>query len=414
MKILVSAFACAPGIGSEAGVGWFWSHEWAKDHEVVVVTDITRQPLIEAGSESSDKSRGPKFVYFRPPWLRWLPLNSWTAQILFQLWQIGLVPFARRLHREHRFDLVHHATYGVFRQPSLLGRLGVPLVFGPVGGGEDAPWTLKRSMPPRNKAIELIRTALNRWARIDPLLRHGLSRTSLILAKTAATAKALPKGFENKIRVALEIGTIPRLGIAPGGRPLNLLYAGKLLAWKGMHLGLRAMAHSIASGADLRITIIGGGPMYKRLRVLARDLKIEDRVEWIDRLPQQELFSRYATFDALIFPSLHDSSGNVVVEALSFGLPVVCFDLGGPADIVTPQSGLVVGTANLSEEASIAAMGAALTTLWREPAVYEALSLGALQRSAELDWESQATRIRQWALQCVNKPADDAAVSDNQ
>lgn len=406
MRILVSAFACAPGIGSEAGVGWYWAHEWAKDHDVVVITDVTRRGLIEGGPSGAQPGTGaPRFVYFRPAWLRWMPLNSLTAQILFQLWQIGLVPFARKLHREQPFDLVHHATYGVFRQPSLLGRIGAPLVFGPVGGGEDAPWRLKRSMPPRNKVLETIRSLLNRWARIDPLLRHGLDRTSLILVKTAATGRALPQGFEDKVRIALEIGTVPREGVvprkAPTGRPLNLLYAGKLLAWKGVHLGLRAMAHAVASGADIRITIIGSGPMNDRLLALAKRLGIDQRVEWIERLPQRELFERYATFDALLFPSLHDSSGNVVIEALSFALPVVCFDLGGPADIVTAQSGIVVPTAQLSEEQAAQGMGQALLKLWREPEMYEALSRGALLRSKELDWEAQAARIKTWALQCV-------------
>ena len=49
--------------------------------------------------------------------------------------------------------------------------------------------------------------------------------------------------------------------------------------------------------------------------------------------------------DLFVYPSLHNSSGNAVLEALSFGLPVVCLDLGGPAQIVTPKSGVIVSTA---------------------------------------------------------------------
>jgi glycosyltransferase involved in cell wall biosynthesis len=56
-------------------------------------------------------------------------------------------------------------------------------------------------------------------------------------------------------------------------------------------------------------------------------------------LPQEKLFEQYQTHDLLVYPSLHDSSGNAVLEALSFGLPVVCLDLGGPAQIVTSESG---------------------------------------------------------------------------
>ena len=53
------------------------------------------------------------------------------------------------------------------------------------------------------------------------------------------------------------------------------------------------------------------------------------------RARSAELYRRH---HALLYPSLHDSSGNVVLEALFHGLPVVCLDLGGPAEIVDPRA----------------------------------------------------------------------------
>ncbi|MBL8315082.1 MAG: glycosyltransferase [Rubrivivax sp.] len=371
----------------------------------MVLTDVTRRAAIEAELARHPAPPQLRYVYFRPTWLRWMPLNSLTAQLLFQFWQIGAVSFVGALHQKEGFDLIHHVTYGVFRQPSLLGRTGLPLVFGPVGGGEDAPWALKRSMPGRDKLREGLRALINRWARYDPLLRHGLRHSALILAKTAATAAALPDGFAARTRVALEIGTVPRPGVvpraAPAGRELRLIYAGNFLALKGLHLGLRAVAQAVAAGGDLRLTIIGNGPMAATLRAQALALGIAGRVEWIERLPQAELFERYQDHDALLFPSLHDSSGNVVMEALSFAMPVVCFDLGGPADIVTTGCGCIVRTAGLDEEAAIAAMAQTLLRLQRETGLFENLSAGALRRADELDWNCQALRIKQWALQCL-------------
>ena len=151
MKILLSAFACAPNIGSETGVGWRWALELAKHHQVFVLTDISRRPMIEP---ALGNLTNPKIVYFRPAFLRKLPLNRYTAQGLFSLWQYSLLPFACSLHRDHHFDLAIHLTYGVFRHPSFLGFLGIPFVFGPVGGGEDAPWRLKKSFPIQDKAAD--------------------------------------------------------------------------------------------------------------------------------------------------------------------------------------------------------------------------------------------------------------------
>lgn len=404
MKILISAFACAPNAGSEGGVGWRWAGEWAREHEVVVITDITRRAAIEAHLTENPRSN-PRFVYFRPWWLYWMPLNSLTAQMLYQLWQIALLSFVRRLHDGEHFDLAHHVSYGVFRQPSLIGHAGIPLVFGPVGGGEDAPWRLKHSMRLLERVRELMRSLLNRFARIDPLLRWGLKGCALILAKTGDTARALPRGFESRTVVALEIGTLLREGVtprkAPAGRPLRLLYAGRLLGWKGIHLGLASIAHAQARGVNVEFHIVGSGPYEGRLRRQAESLGIGKAMQWFPSIPQAELFAKYREMDAVLFPSLHDSSGNVVVEALSFALPVICLDLGGPADIVTNECGCVVRTAGLDEAGVIAAMTCCIEQLARDGAKYEQLSMGALARAEELAWDKQVTRIKTLALHCV-------------
>jgi glycosyltransferase involved in cell wall biosynthesis len=404
VKILLSAFACIPHVGSEGGVGWFWAEEWAKDHDVVVVTDITRRPAIEAELARNPRSR-VQFVYFRPNWLRWMPLNSSTAQVLYQLWQVGLVSFARHLHGAQAFDLAHHVTYGVFRQPTFLGRVGIPTVFGPVGGGEDAPWRLKKSMTRSDRRHEFLRTSLNRWAQIDPMLKSGLRRCAAILVKTGATARALPRGFEDRVHVALEIGTVPRQGVvakpAPLGRPLRLIYAGSLFGLKGMHLGLHALALAHQRGIPVQLSIVGDGPQVPRLRAQAQDLGIANCIDWIDRLPQAELFALYRSHDVLLFPSLHDSSGNVLMEALSFAMPIICLDLGGPADIVTEQCGRMVQTGALDEAGVIQHLADAVASLATDPALFARLSAGALVRSNELDWSAQATHIKRLAMSCV-------------
>ncbi|MFA5240825.1 MAG: glycosyltransferase [Sulfuricella sp.] len=411
MKILVSAFACAPNAGSEGGVGWRWAEEWAREHEVVVITDTTRRAAIEAHLLNHPLNN-PRFVYFRPWWLRWMPLNSLTAQVLYQLWQIALLPYVRQLHGVEPFDLAHHVSYGVFRQPSLIGHAGIPLVFGPVGGGEDAPWRLKQSMSLAERVREFLRSLLNRFARIDPLLRWGLKGCVLILAKTGDTARALPAGFESRTVVALEIGTLPRDGMAPrqapAGRPLRLLFAGRLLGWKGIHLGLASIARARAAGVNVEFHVVGGGPSEGHLRRQAERLGIGEVVKWFPSIPQSEFIAKYREVDAVLFPSLHDSSGNVVMEALSFALPVICLDLGGPAEIVADESGCVVRTAGLDEAGVIAHMASAIERLARDAGEYERLSAGALARAEELAWDKQVTRIKGLALDCVSSARADA------
>lgn len=393
MKILLSAFAFAPNVGSEPGVGWRWAAELGKQHEVTVVTDVTRRALVEA--KGVQLPPNVRVVYFRPAWLRAVPLNSSTAPLLYTLWQFGLLGFARSLQREQGFDLAIHCTYGVFRHPSFLGYLGIPFVFGPVGGGEDAPLALKRSIHGREKIKELLRSLLNKAALFDPFLWAAYARATLILTKTEDTRQALPWPFRRRAIVYPEIGIDAPAGIQPNvrqpGEPLRVLFAGRLLGWKGAHLAIRAVAQAVAQGVPVEFTLLGKGPFEPVLRKLAASVGVENNIRWVSQMPQQELFALYQTMHCFLFPSLHDSSGNVVLEAQANGLPVICLDLGGPATLVNAETAIVVTTRNQNEEGVVQGLADAIRQLADDEPHRVAMSKAALEHVSEkMTWESRA------------------------
>ncbi|NIP32548.1 glycosyltransferase family 4 protein, partial [Candidatus Saccharibacteria bacterium] len=59
-----------------------------------------------------------------------------------------------------------------------------------------------------------------------------------------------------------------------GQHPFKLIFAGRLLFWKGMHLGLRAFARLLEKWPNSQLTIVGSGPDKKRLHSLAEHLKV--------------------------------------------------------------------------------------------------------------------------------------------
>lgn len=396
MKILLSAFAFAPHVGSEPGVGWRWAAELGKQHEVTVVTDATRRALVEA--DGVQLSPNVRVVYFRPPWLRAMPLNSATAPLLYTLWQFGLLGFARRLQRQQGFDLAIHCTYGVFRHPSFLGYLGIPFVFGPVGGGEDAPLALKRSIHGREKIKELLRSLLNKAALFDPFLWAAYARTTLILTKTEDTRQALPWPFRRRAIVYPEIGIDAPANVQPSarqpGEPLRVLFAGRLLGWKGAHLAIRAVAQAAAQGVPIEFTLLGKGPFEPELRKLAAQMGAQNSIRWVSQMPQQELFALYRSMHCFLFPSLHDSSGNVVLEAQANGLPVICLDLGGPATLVTPETALVVPTHGRDEAGVVVSLAAALVKLAEDDSKRMAMALMALTHvGTTMTWENRVRGV---------------------
>src|SRR4051812_45653270 len=108
MKVLLSAYGCDPGGGSEGGVGWNMAREMANCHEVWVLTRANNRPEIEA-ELSSHPIPGLHFAYYDlPRWARWWKRGQRGVRLYYYLWQLGIYCVAKRLHREVGFDLAHH------------------------------------------------------------------------------------------------------------------------------------------------------------------------------------------------------------------------------------------------------------------------------------------------------------------
>ena len=117
-------------------------------------------------------------------------------------------------------------------------------------------------------------------------------------------------------------------------------------------------------------------------------------VEFTGHVARQQLIELLLSYTALVFPSLHDSGGLVVLEALSKGLPVVCLDLGGPGVMVNGSCGIVVPTAHADEAQTVTGLANAMISLATMPsAELERLSTAAIARAAELSWATLTERI---------------------
>ena len=138
LKILLSAYACEPDKGSEPAVGWNWAIELSKrGHMVWVITRSNNREAIETAVRSNPQLLAIHFHYFDlGRWARRWKKAPAGIQIYYLLWQFGATKLAKQLNQEVNFDLVHHVTFVGLRQPSFMGALGIPFIFGPVAGGQ--------------------------------------------------------------------------------------------------------------------------------------------------------------------------------------------------------------------------------------------------------------------------------------
>lgn len=353
LKVLIVAFHCEPGKGSEAGVGWSVARRMAEQHEVWVLTQSRYRSAIERELGTSPVP-GLRLEYFDLPGRDWLHRDGTGVRLglhlYYYLWQwFGALP-ARRLHRDIGFDLVHHVTVVKYCMPSCLAFVDAPFLWGPVGGGESGPRSFWRDLSLGGMVYEALRELIRWTGEHDPLVRLTARRADLSLATTPETAMRLRAIGAPHVQVFSEIGVtegdLHRLGSLDwrSTGPLRFISMGNLIAWKGFHLGLRSFAG--AGLNDAEYWIVGDGPERSRLERLCADLHLEDRVRFWGRLPRDAAMEKLAHCDVLVHPGLHDSAGWVVLEAMGAARPVLCLDLGGPGVRVADGAGLRIPAVN--------------------------------------------------------------------
>jgi glycosyltransferase involved in cell wall biosynthesis len=111
----------------------------------------------------------------------------------------------------------------------------------------------------------------------------------------------------------------------------------------------------------------------------------------------------YPRHDVFLYPSLHDSSGNAVLEALAGGLPVVCMKLGGPGELVDDGCGFRIAAADPAQ--AVDDLAGALGTLAETPRLRDRMSRAAQRRARHhYSWNRQIERIEALYLELREPP----------
>lgn len=383
LRILLSAYACEPGKGSEPEVGWQWATGLARrGHEVWVLTRSNNRSSIEPAVAGLALSNLHFAYYDLPPWLvrakRWIGVNAY-----YRLWQQGAVATARTLHQQVGFERALHVTFVVIRHPSLLRHLGIPYDLGPVSGGELCPPPLLAGLPLTFRLGEASRRWANAILMRSPAVRATLRSAQRIVTTTPETTRLVPAAWRHKVVEHLAITTPAHQAPQPRAAhaPLRALFVGRLLHWKGLHLGIRALAAAQRQGCAVQLTVVGDGPSRRWLADCARQEGIAEQISFERWRPRGELDGIYAAHDVLLFPSLRDSGGMVLLEAMQRGLPAVCLRVAGPGQIVDAASGIAVEAGAMDQV--VQALADALCKLASSPQQYLQLAQGAVARAAQ-------------------------------
>jgi len=396
-RVLIIAVACSPVRGSEGGVGWNRAIQSARFFDTCVVTrecDLSREILdyIKANGEIERL----RFVVV-PDSKMGLFLENFgiSFYLSYYLWQRRAFKVAKELNIQQPFDLVHQTTYCGYREPGLCWKLPIPFVWGPFGGTQDLPWRFLTSLGFSGGLREAFRTTVNQFQlRFGRAARNAFRNSAAVIAANASVQKDCLKYFGVSPEVRLETG-INRIATQPKpmldtSRPLRILWSGGLQPRKSLHLLLHAL-EQIPSELKVEVRILGHGSEMSRWMKLAKKLRVDDHTQFLGWLPHHEALQLLSWADVFVFTSLRETSGNVVLEALAEGLPVIVLDHQGVRDIVTEDCGIKIPVT--SPNVVAAALAKAIAGLAKAPERYQALSAGALVRAKTYAWDSHGEHM---------------------
>ena len=409
LRILISAYACEPGKGSEPGVGWNHVKQAARFHDVWVMTRSNNRARIENALEAEPMSN-VRWIYFDlPRWASFWKRGQRGVRLYYSSWQFVAYWKARKLHRDVRLDLAHHVTFVSYWLPTFLPLLPIPFVWGPVGGGESTPHGFWSSFGIRGLLYESMRGSARKLAELNPFVRLTARRASVALATTDETEQRLRAlGCRNVAvftQANLPADEIHQFAeISPRREPpFRVLSIGRLLHWKGFELGLQAFARFHARFPESEYWLIGDGAERKRLERLAMKLGLSRATIFWGAISREQAIATMSQCDILLFPSLHDSGGCVSVEAMAAGRPVICFDLGGPALQVTEATGVKIPAINA--EQAVTDLASAIEQLAVDPARRAKLGeAGRLRVDQEFNWERRGEQLSQVYIRLVIPP----------
>lgn len=333
VRVLLSAYACGPSMGSEPEVGFQALRAALRRHEVWLLTQPHMVAPVTAALRD-DVASGRLHVEGLSPraTVRQDGLVSLVrTQVRHDRWQRTAAARAAELHARVRFDVAHHVTLAAYWMRTGISQLDVPLVWGPVGGAVEPPVGLLGVLGARGLLEDAVRSSVRLVAGRLPDRRAVVEAADVILVQNASTARRLGSPARVRVLPNALAASVPAVG--PGRvRRRDVAVVGRIIAWKATPLAVRVLRH-LPDDVPLRVYGHCSPDQRRRLDRAGRRWGVDDRVELMGNRNRPELLERVAESGVLLHPSLHDEASLSIAEALALGTPVVALDHGGPASV---------------------------------------------------------------------------------
>ena len=409
MKILINAYACSPGMGSEPGMAWNWVSNLARFCELHIITEGEFRDKIEEVVPTLEQG-GNMHFYYNPvsEKIRKMCWNQgdWRFYKYYREWQWKTYLMAKDICSKEQIDILHQLNMIGFREPGYLWKLsrenGVPFVWGPVDAKDKFPVAYLDGAGLKTKLFMRLKNFLTGiQLRYSKRVLLAARQSSVIFSASSNSQRSFKKYMNIDSPLLNETGCYVQdhpIVDKTDKETFDVLWVGKMDFRKQLALALQTVAKS--ENNKLRLHIMGGGDA-ESYQSLAKSYGIADKCIWHGAVSHDEVQDIMQKSDIFLFTSVAEGTPHVVLEAISNNLPVVCFDTCGQGDAVNDKVGRNIPLSFPCQ--SVSDFAKLLNELEDNRSLLKQLSENCKERQQELSWEEKAKTMMEWYEKILRK-----------
>lgn len=356
-RVLLSAYAFSPTLGSEFAQGWNYVQQMQTRYRLTVLVgssdgrmgdfSLLEHPAVKALGDAVEIVRIEPDLFCRV--IKWCDVRlgmSWLFVLALRRWHWLAYREARRLHETFRFEAVHQLGPVGFRNPGYLYRLGIPSYWGPIGGFQYIDMKLAFRSSPRYWLISMVRNISTYIAARSSYVKAAVRGFHSLSFATATNKRNFEALYGVRGPVLSDQAMVRHETVfhdKPVAPPLRVVWCGSVDARKNIRLLLDIAAQLQFIAAPITITVIGAGSLLDVAVEHARERKLAN-LRFTRQLPRPEVQQQFREAHVLSFTSLSEANTSTFFEALEAGCIPVALDLDGFSTNITDDIGAKVDT----------------------------------------------------------------------